>query len=207
MTMVFTAFVFLEFEKLYVIRWLRDTPTLSNRWLALAVGTSMVLQLAVLYTPLNEYFGTVPLGARRLGDNRRRPGDPSASLPGHCRPAQRRRAAREPGDSTTMTPRTESVPMSTPVRRIVLDLLKPHEPNLVQVAAEVADGPSVEAVNAVLVESDRDVDTVKLTIEGDGIDVADLEDQIEDLGASVHSIDEVVCGDRMIDQSLTPQDP
>ncbi|MFA9515925.1 calcium-translocating P-type ATPase, PMCA-type [Halopenitus sp. H-Gu1] len=62
MTMVFTLFVVLEFEKLYVIRWFRDTPTFSNPWLALAVGSSMGLQLAVLYTPLNEYFGTVPLG-------------------------------------------------------------------------------------------------------------------------------------------------
>ncbi|WP_049979713.1 cation-translocating P-type ATPase [Halolamina rubra] len=65
MTMVFTGFVVLEFEKLYVVRWLRETPTLSNRWLALAVGGSVALQLAVLYTPLADYFGTVPLG---LGD-------------------------------------------------------------------------------------------------------------------------------------------
>ncbi|WP_276256164.1 calcium-translocating P-type ATPase, PMCA-type [Halomontanus rarus] len=61
MTMVFTAFVFLEFVKLYVIRWLRETPTLSNPWLTAAVAASIVLQLAVLYTPLNRYFGTVPL--------------------------------------------------------------------------------------------------------------------------------------------------
>ena len=67
MTMVFTGFVFLEFEKLYVIRWLRETPTLSNRWLALAVGGSILLQLAVLYTPLNGYFGTVPLGLTDWG--------------------------------------------------------------------------------------------------------------------------------------------
>ncbi|SNZ17982.1 Ca2+-transporting ATPase [Natronoarchaeum philippinense] len=65
MTMVFTGFVCIEFGKLYAIRWLRETPTLSNGWLAAAVGTSLLLQLAVLYTPLNEYFGTVPLG---LGD-------------------------------------------------------------------------------------------------------------------------------------------
>ncbi|MDS0284557.1 cation-translocating P-type ATPase [Haloarcula onubensis] len=62
MTMVFTAFVVLEFEKLYVIRWLRETPTASNRWLAAAVGGSLALQLAVLYTPLSDYFGTVALG-------------------------------------------------------------------------------------------------------------------------------------------------
>jgi Ca2+-transporting ATPase len=65
LTMVFTGFVVLEFGKLYVVRWLRETPTLSNRWLAGAVSVSLLLQLAVLYTPLNRYFGTVPL---ELGD-------------------------------------------------------------------------------------------------------------------------------------------
>lgn len=67
MTMVFTGFVLLELEKLYVIRWLRETPTFSNPWLALAVGSSVALQLAVLYTPLNRYFGTVPLGVEDWG--------------------------------------------------------------------------------------------------------------------------------------------
>jgi Ca2+-transporting ATPase len=62
LTMVFTGFVTLEFVKLYVIRWVRETPTLTNRWLALAVAASSILQLAVLYTPLNRYFGTIPLG-------------------------------------------------------------------------------------------------------------------------------------------------
>ncbi|AGN02572.1 P-type ATPase, translocating [Salinarchaeum sp. Harcht-Bsk1] len=63
MTMVFTGFVVLEFVKLYVVRWARDTPTLSNPYLGLAVGTSLVLQLAILYTPLSTYFGTVALDA------------------------------------------------------------------------------------------------------------------------------------------------
>ena len=61
-TMVFTAFVVLEFVKLFVVRWLRETPTLTNRWLFVAVAGSLALQLAVLYTPLREYFGTVALG-------------------------------------------------------------------------------------------------------------------------------------------------
>jgi len=53
-TMVFTAFVFIEFEKLHVTRWLRATPTVSDPWLALAVGGAALLQLAVLYTPISE---------------------------------------------------------------------------------------------------------------------------------------------------------
>jgi Ca2+-transporting ATPase len=60
-TMVFTGFVVLEFGKLFVVRWLKGTTPLSNRWLSLAVVVSFALQLAVLYTPLRSYFGTVAL--------------------------------------------------------------------------------------------------------------------------------------------------
>jgi Ca2+-transporting ATPase len=62
MSMVFTGFVVFEFAKLYVVRWSRGTPPLTNRWLAGAVSVSFVLHLSVLYSPLNQYFGTVPLG-------------------------------------------------------------------------------------------------------------------------------------------------
>ncbi|WP_336359387.1 cation-translocating P-type ATPase [Haladaptatus sp. ZSTT2] len=64
LTMVFTGFVLLEFVKLFVVRWLRHTPVI-NWWLFLAVACSLVLQLAVVYTPLRGYFGTVSLS---LGD-------------------------------------------------------------------------------------------------------------------------------------------
>ncbi|WP_324666168.1 cation-translocating P-type ATPase [Haloarcula sediminis] len=67
MTMVFTGLVIFEFVKLYVVRWVRGTPALSNPWLGLAVVASLGLQLAVLYTPLNQYFGTVPLGSADWG--------------------------------------------------------------------------------------------------------------------------------------------
>jgi Ca2+-transporting ATPase len=63
MTMVFTGLVVFEFVKLYVVRWTKGTPLLTNPWLAVAVVASLTLQLAVLYTPLSESFGTVPLGA------------------------------------------------------------------------------------------------------------------------------------------------
>ena len=66
-TMVFTGFVVLEFGKLYVVRWLKGTTPLSNRWLSLAVVVSFVLQLAVLYTPLGTYFGTVALSLADWG--------------------------------------------------------------------------------------------------------------------------------------------
>ncbi len=62
MTMVFTGFVVFEFGKLYVVRWTRGTPLVSNPWLAAAVALSLGAHLTVLYTPLGSFFGTVPLG-------------------------------------------------------------------------------------------------------------------------------------------------
>ena len=91
-------------------------------------------------------------------------------------------------------------------RRLVLDLLKPHEPDVVTFADAVAGIDGVDGVNVVLVETDKEVQTVKMTVEGDPIRVDAVYETLEDLGAAVHSIDEAVCGERIVEQSVTPQD-
>ncbi len=88
------------------------------------------------------------------------------------------------------------------VRRLVLDLLKPHDPDAVTFAESVAGCEGVSGVNVVLLETDKEVQNVKMTIEGDLIPV----DTVEDLSGTVHSIDEVVCGDIIVEASATPQD-
>ncbi|WP_435072898.1 cation-translocating P-type ATPase [Halorubrum sp. HHNYT27] len=99
MTMVFTGLVVFELAKLYVVRWSRGTPLLTNRWLAGAVLASFALHLSVLYTPLNRYFGTVPLGS---GDWRLLFASLAVALPGFLgvawyvrRSTRRRRTARD----------------------------------------------------------------------------------------------------------------
>jgi len=96
--------------------------------------------------------------------------------------------------------------MTAAIKRLVLDVMKPQEPDILEFADTVADSPGVEAVNVVLVETDREVQNLKLTIEGDEIDANALEEAITDLGGTVHSIDQVVCGDRLVEQVETPQD-
>jgi len=61
-TMVFTGFVLYEFVKLSVIRYQQQLSWFSNKWLVLAITSCIVLQLAILYTPLNRLFHVVPLG-------------------------------------------------------------------------------------------------------------------------------------------------
>lgn len=93
-----------------------------------------------------------------------------------------------------------------PVRRLVLDLMKPYDPPTVDFAKAVADMDGIHGVNAVLIEVDEKVENLKLTIEGEDIDVDEVTDVIESLGGSVHSVDEVVCGELLIEESQTPQD-
>lgn len=96
--------------------------------------------------------------------------------------------------------------MTASIRRVVVDVLKPQEPDIVEFARGVGSRASVDAVNAVLVETDREVESIKLTIQGSDVDVTAVEEIIEELGGSVHSIDEVVCGEQLTEQSTTPQD-
>ncbi|MBI5398166.1 calcium-translocating P-type ATPase, SERCA-type, partial [Candidatus Woesearchaeota archaeon] len=60
-TMAFTTIVFLELIRLHMIRSVYKTPFFSNKMLLLALAISLLLQLVVVYTPLNSIFGTMAL--------------------------------------------------------------------------------------------------------------------------------------------------
>ena len=60
-TLLFTFLVVAELARAYLIRRHYDLTVLSNPWLLVAVATSFVLQLLVLYTPLSTVFHVVPL--------------------------------------------------------------------------------------------------------------------------------------------------
>ena len=83
-----------------------------------------------------------------------------------------------------------------PVTRLVLDVLKPHDPPLAEFTARVCDVESVDGATASLIELDTDVQNVAVTVAGDAIDVDATEAEIERLGGTVHSVDRVSCGDR-----------
>lgn len=91
------------------------------------------------------------------------------------------------------------------VRRLVIDVLKPHEPSTTELTVELADLDGVEGVNTSLLEVDEDVKNVKITVEGE-INVEEVKDVIGRAGASIHSIDEVAAGERLVDKIHTPQD-
>jgi hypothetical protein len=92
------------------------------------------------------------------------------------------------------------------IRRLVLDTLKPYEPSIIDLADQLSELPGVGAVNISLYEIDRRVENAKITIEGENISYADVLNLITEMGAAVHSVDEVVAGSRIIDDAVTLQD-
>ncbi|MET1124939.1 MAG: DUF211 domain-containing protein [Archaeoglobaceae archaeon] len=92
------------------------------------------------------------------------------------------------------------------IRRLVLDVLKPHEPPITVFAVRISNLEGVTAVNITLQEVDQATESVKITIVGDEIDYELVSKTIEELGGVVHSIDEVVAGKIIIDAVKTEQD-
>ncbi|MEF8827505.1 MAG: cation-transporting P-type ATPase [Haloarcula sp.] len=60
-SLLFTFIVVVELIRIQVIRSRYDQPLRSNLWLVGAIGVSLLVHLAVLYTPLHEFFRVVPL--------------------------------------------------------------------------------------------------------------------------------------------------
>ncbi len=91
------------------------------------------------------------------------------------------------------------------IRRVVLDTLKPMEPTIIEMAKLISVIEGVSAVNISIVEIDLKVENAKITVEGENINYEKVEELINDMGASIHSIDEVVAGKEIIDDAETLQ--
>jgi hypothetical protein len=92
------------------------------------------------------------------------------------------------------------------VRRLVIDVLKPHDPPLLVFTNQLAEVESVEGVTSSLIELDQEVQNIKLTFESEDLDFEAIEETIENLGGSVHSVDQVACGDSVVTDRRTLQD-
>jgi hypothetical protein len=92
------------------------------------------------------------------------------------------------------------------LRRIVLDVLKPLEPNIVDLVQKVSTLTGVEGVNITIYEIDHHVENAKITVEGEQLSYRDLEELIIETGGAVHSIDEVAAGKRTVEEVVTHQD-
>ncbi|MGB3781053.1 MAG: cation-translocating P-type ATPase [Tunicatimonas sp.] len=59
---LFTGIVLFEFVRIGAIRYQEKLGWFANKWLVAGVLVSLLLQLVIVYSPLNTYFYLVPLG-------------------------------------------------------------------------------------------------------------------------------------------------
>ena len=78
----------------------------------------------------------------------------------------------------------------TRIRRLVLDVLKPHHPSVLEFGRLLAEQGELQ-VRLSVTEMDDKTETLQIEITGEDIDFKLLRVAIDGFGASLHSIDEV----------------
>ena len=77
------------------------------------------------------------------------------------------------------------------VKKLILDILKPHQPNALEFASALAEKGNEIQVTLIVAAVDEKTESVEVKIEGNDINFELLTERIKELGASIHSIDEV----------------
>lgn len=77
------------------------------------------------------------------------------------------------------------------IRRVVLDILKPLEPDSVEFTKLLADTHEQCEVHLTVQEVDKDTETLNVAVTGQDLNLDRIKTQITNAGASLHSIDEV----------------
>ncbi len=92
------------------------------------------------------------------------------------------------------------------LRRLVLDVLKPHNPSIVEMAKRLGALKGVDGVSLALEEVDQETESVKVTIEGTQVDFEKVSETIRQVGGVIHSVDSVAAGKKLVEDVHTPQD-
>ncbi|MBS3794705.1 MAG: DUF211 domain-containing protein [Candidatus Thorarchaeota archaeon] len=93
------------------------------------------------------------------------------------------------------------------VRRIVLDVLKPHTPRVTDLAMMLAREERVKGTNITVKEVDQNTESISITLEGNDLDYDTIKEILEQAGAVIHSIDQVIAGEQFVeDVEVEPED-
>ena len=94
----------------------------------------------------------------------------------------------------------------TDIKKLVLDVLKPHQPSIVELSRRLANLHGIVGVNCTIDEVDQETESIKITLEGTAIDYEKVEATVRAVGAVIHSVDSVSAGKKLVEAVKTPQD-
>lgn len=89
------------------------------------------------------------------------------------------------------------------VKRLVIDVLIPHDPDIIGFSESLAGILGVDGVTVHVLEIDEKTKTLEITVEGDNLTYTDIQGMVERYGGSIHSIDMVSAGKKLIDSQAT----
>ena len=81
------------------------------------------------------------------------------------------------------------------VRLLVLDILKPHQPDIVEFSKALCTSNGVKNAEISIYAIDEKTESIKVVVEGVDLHFDIIKATIEDLGAAVHSVDRCVIGE------------
>lgn len=86
------------------------------------------------------------------------------------------------------------------LKRIVLDVLKPHHPNALDLATAIASLASDYRVSLTITAVDEKTESAEVIIEGESLDFFAINEVIGTMGSTIHSID-------VVEVAGSPTDP
>lgn len=88
------------------------------------------------------------------------------------------------------------------IKLLVLDALKPHKPNIVELGTALAKANGIENLDISVYAVDEKTESVKIVLEGDNLDFETIRKEVEDFGAVIHSVDKVAVGKKVCSYQL-----
>jgi len=91
------------------------------------------------------------------------------------------------------------------IRRLIIDILIPYHPELIEYAQRISNLNDTDGVALQIVEHDERTKTIEMTIEGEDLSFDSIKEIVEELGGSVHSLDLVSAGSRIVESCTKHQ--
>lgn len=91
------------------------------------------------------------------------------------------------------------------LRRLVIDVLIPHHPEVIEYAQRLSSLEGTDGLAVHVLEHDERTKTLEMTIEGEDLSFDSIKRVIEDMGGSIHSVDMVSAGSRIVESRARRQ--